>query len=94
MFRNGHENDSRDSFQRGSSLGKSGKVEKQKGRKKKILLFLFFLCIAREPVFQAERVPERADRTLLFPRWGNQHLRESHGKAYADAYAFFFCAEN
>lgn len=57
MFRNGHENDSRDSFQRGSSLGKSGKVEKQKGRKKKILLFLFFLCIAREPVFQAERVP-------------------------------------
>ena len=50
--------------------------------------------IAREPVFQAERVPERTDRTLLFPKWGNQHLRESHGKAYAGAYAFFFCAEN
>lgn len=45
---------------------------------------------AREPVFQAERVPGRADRTLSPMRQGHQHLRESHDEACADAHAFSF----
>ena len=51
--------------------------------------------IAREPVFQAERVPERADRTRPPEGAGHQHLRES-----LDRYVLMrrvpvlFCAEN
>ena len=52
--------------------------------------------IAREPVFQAERVPVRADRTRLPRRKrGHQHLREGlNGYVLMRRVPVLFCAEN
>ena len=50
--------------------------------------------IAREPVFQAERAPARADRTRLPEGAGHQHLREGpDGYVLMTPYPLFFCAE-
>ena len=50
--------------------------------------------IAREPVFQAERVPGRADRTLLFQSRAISICVKVIVRHMQMHMPFFFCAEN